>query len=492
MTHLRTKPLALLLASLAILPACTMAPDYEQPESPVAESWPSGEISSNPEASAAEIPWTEFFGDPRLKALIACGLENNRDLRTAILRVEQVRAQYRIEASALWPSVSGNADMSRGRTPADLSPSGRSVTSSQYSLGGMIPAYEIDLFGRIRSLKDAALETWLAAEETRRATQLAFVATLATQYLTERSTNEQLILGQQTLELVEKSHALTKAKYDEGVGDALELRMAEAQVANARTNIAEYTRLHEQAQNGLVFLIGTQLPDDLPPPLSLGEQNLIVDIPAGLPSDLLQRRPDILQAEHTLRSSNANIGAARAAFFPQITLTAFGGTSSADLDGLFKAGSGTWSFAPQITVPIFTAGRNMAALDIAKIQKRMDIAAYEKAIQSAFREVADGLSARAAYDNQLIAQRDQVDAQQARFDLSNLRWKAGSDSYLPVLTAQQDLFSAQQGLIRSQAAHLISLVDLYKALGGGWGEDGDQGRVTMHAKQETPTTPSMS
>ncbi len=477
MTYFNAKNSSALLAAAAIFSGCSLAPEYERPENPVAGNWPSGEPAG--EGVAAEIPWTRFFGDPRLRALIGCALENNRDLRTALLRVEQVRAQYRIEASALLPSLSGVGDMSRGRVPADLSSTGQSTISSQYRLGGMIPSYEVDLFGRIRSLKDAAFESWLAAEETRRATQLSLVATLATQYLNERSAAAQLELGRQTLALVEEADALTRDRYAKGVGTELDLRSAEAQVAAARANVAEYTRQHEQAQNGLVFLLGAALPENLPEPLALARQNLVEDIPPGLPADLLQRRPDILQAEHVLRSSNANIGAARAAFFPQITLTAFGGTTSADLDGLFKAGSGTWSFAPQITVPIFTAGKNSAALDVAKLQKRMDIAAYEKAIQAAFREVADGLAARTSLKEQLAAQQTQVGAQSSRYELSLMRFKQGTDNYLSVLSAQQDLYAAQQGLVRSQAEYLVSLVDLYRALGGGWGEDGDAGRVAM-------------
>ncbi|AHF90080.1 multidrug transporter [Opitutaceae bacterium TAV5] len=450
---------------------CTLAPDYERPATPVPDAWPAATaMSADAAGTAADIPWATFFGDPRLRALITVGLENNRDLRTALLRVEQTRAQYRIEGSSLWPTLDGAADGSRGRTPADLSSSGRAYTASQYRVGG-VASWEIDFFGRVRSLKAAALETWLATEEARRAAQLAFISTLATQYLTERSADEQLELGRRTLALVQDSYNLIKHRYDNGVATELDLRTAEAQVASTRATIAEYTRLLAQARNGLAFLVGAPLPDDLPAALPLAGQNLITDLPAGLPADLLQRRPDILQAEHTLRSANANIGAARAAFFPSITLTAFGGTSSADLDGLFKAGSGTWSFAPQITLPIFTGGRNRATLDVAEIQKRIEIAAYEKAIQTAFREVADGLAARSSYDEQLAAQEAQVTAEQSRYDLSDIRYKGGVADYLTVLTAQQDLFAAQQSLIRSRALHLISLVDLYKALGGGWTQE---------------------
>ncbi|WP_084442414.1 efflux transporter outer membrane subunit [Termitidicoccus mucosus] len=464
----------LTLAALFALGGCSLAPKYERPAAPVPEVWPdhagtqarAGAAGS----AAADIGWARFFGDPRLRALIALGLENNRDLRTALLRVEQARAQYRIERAQLLPAVGASGSGARARTPADLSSTGQSFTGGEYRAGGALAAYEIDLFGRVRSLKATALETWLATEEARRAAQLSYISTLAAQYLAERSAGEQLALARQTLALVEDSHRLIKHRHDHGIATELDLRTAEAQVAGARAAAAESTRLLDQARNGLAYLVGAALPADLPPALPLDNQALIADLPAGLPSDLLQRRPDILQAEHTLRSANASIGAARAAFFPSITLTAFGGTGSAALDGLFKDGSGAWSFAPQITLPIFTGGRNRANLDAAQIQKRIEIAAYEKAIQAAFREVADGLAARASYDEQLAAQQAQVAASRARYELSNARYRGGVADYLAVLTAQQDLFAAQQGLIRSRALHLTSLVDLYKALGGGWVE----------------------
>ncbi|MDR1279931.1 MAG: efflux transporter outer membrane subunit [Opitutaceae bacterium] len=458
---------------------CTLAPRYERPAAPIPATWPTTTETPRTTTTAvrtttetprtADIPWTTLFGDPRLRALITTGLENNRDLRTALLRVEQTRARYRIESATPWPTLNATADATRGRTPADLTGTGQARTASQYRVGGALATWEIDLFGRLRNLKTAALETWLATEEARRAAHLAYITTLATQYLTERSAAEQHTLAHRTHTLIQETHTLIKHRYDNGVANELDLRTVEAQQAGARATLAEHTRNHAQARNALAWLHGAPLPEDLPPPLPLADRNhILTDLPAGLPADLLHRRPDIRQAEHTLRAANANIGAARAAYFPTITLTAFGGASSAALDNLFKPGAGTWNFAPQLTLPIFTAGRTRATLDVAEIQKRIEIATYEKAIQTAFREVADALAARATCDEQHTAQQEQVTAGQSRYDLSEIRYKGGVTDYLTVLTAQQDLYAAQQNLIRTRTLHLISHIDLYKALGGGW------------------------
>ncbi len=468
--------LALATTAALLLAGCTLAPDYERPASPIPNAWPTAPAPTPPPSSPPPPPplpeWNTFFGDPRLCALIQIGLDNNRDLRTALLRVQQTRAQYQIQNSALWPNLNANAGMTRARTAGDFSPATtpHGNTGSQFTVGGALATWEIDLFGRIRNLKTSALEAYFATEQARRATQLSYISTIATQYLTERATSEQLALGRQTLQLVQDSHNLIKHRFDKGIATELDLRTAEAQVAATRATIAEYTRLNAQALNGLSFLVAAPIPDDLPPPLPLDAQRLITNLPAGLPSDLLQRRPDILQAEHLLRAANADIGAARAAFFPTITLTAFGGTSSAQLSNLFGAHSAAWNFSPQITLPIFTAGRNRATLEVTQLQKQIEIATYEKTIQSAFREVSDGLAARASYDEQLHAQQTQVTATQARYSLSDARYKGGVADYLAVLTAQQDLFSAQQSLIRSRLLHYISLIDLYRALGGGWTE----------------------
>ncbi len=462
------------LAALAVLAAaggCTMAPKYEQPDAQVPGAFARAAATAAPASpafAASDIGWRDFFGDERLRRIIALGLENNRDLRVAALRVEQVRAQYQIERSALLPSVAASGSGTRQRTPGDLTSSGRPVTSSQYSVGAGVTAYELDFFGRVRSLKDAALETYLATEEGRRATQLTLVASIATQYILERSTDEQLALVRETLKLVEDSYGLVKRRYEAGTVSELDLRTAETQVFAAQASLAEYTRQRALAENALMLLVGAPLPAGLPPPVPLGSQGLRADLPAGLPSDLLARRPDILQAEHALRSANASIGAARANFFPSITLTAFGGTASAELDGLFKSGSGMWSFSPTITLPLFTGGRNRAVLKSARAAQQITVAQYEKAVQAAFREVSDALASRELLAVQITAQENRVAAEQRRYDLSDLRYQQGVDNYLTVLSAQQNLYSAQQGLIQARFAELSNLVELYKALGGGW------------------------
>lgn len=337
----------------------------------------------------------------------------------------------------------------------------------QYSVGANA-SWEIDFWGRIRSLKEQALEQYLATAQARKAAEISLVAQVADQYLQMLAYDDLLKVTQDTLKTAEDSYALTKLQFDNGTGSELDLRQAQTVVEQARANMQAQARLRAQAENALVLLVGQPLPEDLPAGRSLDDQALLNDIPAGLPSDLLTRRPDIMQAEATLRAANANIGAARAAFFPAITLTASGGTASPTLGGLFKAGSAAWSFAPQIALPIFEGGKNLANLDYAHIQKRIEIANYEKAIQSAFREVADGLAARSTYDGQVTSLERYTFAQQRALDLSQLRYQNGVDSFLQVLTAQTNLYTARQLLISTRAARLAGLVDLYRALGGGW------------------------
>jgi len=281
-------------------------------------------------------------------------------------------------------------------------------------------------------------------------------------------------MTRQTLDAVQNSYNLIKASYDAGASSELDLRSAESQVETARAGAASYEQQRDQAQNALVLLVGEPLPADLPPPQALGEENLLTDLPPGLPSDLLQRRPDILAAEHELKAANADIGAARAAFFPTITLTGGGGTASTALQGLFAPGSQVWNFSPQITWPVFATGTAIAELDAAKAGKLIQIADYEKAIQTAFREVSDALVAKKFTDEQLAAQTALVKAEQRRYDLSDARYRNGVDNYLTVLTAQQDLYTAQQNQIATQFSRLSNLINLYQALGGGWQENSPQ------------------
>ena len=450
--------LSILVVVLA-LSGCTMIPKYERPAAPVAAQFP-GVTESQKETVASDIAWQNFFAEERLKKLIELALANNRDLRVAVLKVEQSRAQYRITRSSSFPSVNGSGSFARSHA-AD-------VTSDQWNASLGTTAYELDLFGRVRSLNRQALEKYFATEEAQRSAQISLVAEVASQYFVLRQAEEQLQLARQTLTAVQESYDLNKATFDAGASSELDLRTAEGQVQTAKINVLTYERQLAQAQNYLVLLVGKPLPDDLPVPRSFSDTNLLAEIPAGLPSELVQRRPDILEAEHTLKAANANIGAARAAFFPTITLTGSIGTTSSEFEKLFGSGTGVWSFSPQVTVPIFTGGQNLANLDSAKISTRIEVANYQKAIQTAFREVADALVATGSYARQIEAETVLINAQQKRFELATLRYRQGEDTYLNVLSAQQDLYGAQQGLLESQYNKLASQISLYKALGGGW------------------------
>jgi multidrug efflux system outer membrane protein len=447
-----------------------MIPKYERPAAPVAAQYP-GTTESRKESAASDIAWQNFFAEERLKKLIELALANNRDFRVAILNVEQSRAQYRITRSASFPTIDGSGSYTRQYASAT---SGQGTTSTgtglsqQWSASLGTTAYEVDLFGRVRSLNRQALEKYLATDDARRSAQISVVAEVANQYFTLRQAEEQLQLARQTLQAVQESYDLNKATFDAGASNELDLRTAEGQVQTAKINVLTYERQIAQAENYLVLLVGQPLPSDLPAPQPFNATDILEEIPAGLPSDLLGRRPDILEAEHTLKAANANIGAARAAFFPTISLTASIGTTSTQLSQLFHSGTGVWSFSPQVTVPIFTGGQNTADLDAAKVSARIEVANYEKAIQTAFREVADALVANSSYASQIEEQGTLIDAQQRRFDLANTRYRQGEDTYLNVLSAQQDLYSAQQGLLEAQFNKLASQISLYTALGGGW------------------------
>ncbi len=407
------------------------------------------------------------MADPRLQRLVEIALFNNRDLRVAALNVEQMQAQYRIQRAQLFPQVSAFAESSRSRTPGDVTSSGRGGISQDYSVGLSV-SWELDFFGRLRSLRDTALQQYFATAYARQATEILLVSQVADQYLTLLSYDELLSVTQNTLKTSQDAYNLVKLQFYNGTATELALRQSEGVVEQAQANYTAYVRLRVQAENALVLLIGQPLPADLPPLSGLGNQAILTDIPAGLPSDLLTRRPDIQQAEAALRAANANIGAARAAFFPNISLTGSLGTASSTLGGLFGGGSLAWSFLPSIVAPIFNAGANQANLDVAKLQKDINIATYEKTIQTAFREVADGLAARGTYDDQVASLERYTLTQQRQLELSIMRYKSGIDSYLTVLTAQTSYYAAQQTLVAARLNRLTSLVDLYRALGGGW------------------------
>ncbi|MGE8188664.1 efflux RND transporter outer membrane subunit EmhC [Pseudomonas sp. NPDC086278] len=480
-----SKSLLSLAVAAFVLGGCSLIPDYQRPAAPVAGQYPQGPAYSPaqaPNQAAAEQGWKQFFHDPALQQLIQVALENNRDLRVAALNIDAFAAQYRIQRADLFPAVSANGTGSRQRVPADVSPSGQAGITSSYSATVGISAYELDLFGRVRSLSEEALQQYFATEEGRRSTQLSLVANVANAYLTWQADKELLKVTQDTLGAFNESYKLTARSNEVGVASALDLAQSRTSVENARAQLAKYTRQVAQDENSLVLLLGTGIPANLQPARPLSDE-LLSDVPAGLPSDLLQRRPDILQAEYNLKAANANIGAARAAFFPSISLTANAGTLSPDLSGLFKGGSGTWLFSPQINLPIFNAGSLRASLDYSKIQKDIGVANYEKSIQTAFQEVADGLASRATYTDQVQAQRDLVAANQDYYRLAERRYRIGVDSNLTFLDAQRQLFNSQQVLITDRLSQLISAVDLYKALGGGWNE---QTAKAEPLKEEAP------
>jgi multidrug efflux system outer membrane protein len=458
----------LLLGLAVMLGGCTLTPRYERPEAPVSKSWPANTARTNAtSAAAADIDWREFFDDPRLQQLIELALKNNRDLRVAALRVEQARAQYRIQRAALYPGIQGDPSYTRQRFSGAVTAFNGGSVLTTYSLD-VGASYEVDLFGRVRSLKEEALEKYFATAEARKSAQIALVSEVATEYLTQLRLREAKAVANQTLEVVRTSYALIKKKFEAGAASELELRTAEGQVQTVRVNAATFLQMLAESENALVVLVGQPLPADLPAGKPFRQQELLEDLPDGVPSETLQRRPDILAAEHTLKAANADIGAARAAFFPRILLTGSGGTASAKLTDLFTGPSATWSFAPQITVPIFDLGGTRGKLAVSKIGKQIEVANYERAIQIAFREVADALAIRSILDEKLKAQELLLNAEQKRFDLTTARYQQGVDSYVDVLLAQQDLYAAQQNLLQFQAARLLNAVTLYRSLGGGW------------------------
>jgi outer membrane protein, multidrug efflux system len=471
---------------------CSFEPPYERPQPPVAAQYPSGgspgSVRTQPPAQskqastaaraqdpgqsagglpAAEIGWRDFLRDPRLLRLVETGLAENRDLRVAVLNIELARASFRIQRAALIPQVNGLVQGSRTRVPADESPTGKVQLFDTYTVGATA-AWNIDFFGRLNSLKNVALDQYLATAEARRSVELLLVAQIAEQYFTVLAAEDAMQVTEQTLATARQSYELNRKQFEAGIGSELSLRESQTAVDGATASLKAQQRAHAQAENALVALIGAPLPADLPPGRRLEDQSLIADIPAGLPSDLLIRRPDILAAENVLRAQNANIGAARSAFFPRIQLTGTLGSSSTALHGLFEPGSGAWTLIPSLTQPIFDAGINLANLDIARAQQKIALAAYEKTIQTAFREVADGLVSRATYDEQIASLLRDTRNQTRRLALSQARYKEGIDSYLSVLSAQQGQYASQLRLLTAQLDRLDALVNLYQSLGGGW------------------------
>jgi multidrug efflux system outer membrane protein len=474
MTCRSTCILAAVVATL--VGACTLEPHYQRPPPPV----PALQGGTASDAIAADIGWREFFPDPQLQQLIALALEQNRDLRVAALNVQSAQAQYRIQRAELFPTVDASGVeqvqhipikvLTSGLPPALLGgaplPIG-GVTEHTYNVGVGFTSYELDLFGRIRSLSHAALQQYFSSGETRRSVQLTLVAEVATAYLTVQTDQTLLDITRDTLKSQEDSYALTQKQFSGGTTTELALRQAETTVDTARANLAQYTRQLAQDRDALQLLLGAPIPEGIDFSGGLDRGNVVAELTEGIPSDVLVRRPDVLAAEHQLMAANAEIGAARAAFFPAISLTGNFGTESTQLSGLFKGGSRAWSFSPQISVPIFAGGANVANLQATKFARETAVAQYEKAIQTAFREVADALVARGTLDEQLAAQQALVDASAVAYRLADMRYRGGVDSYLTALVAQVSLYSAQQQLQTVRLLRLQNLVTLYKALGGG-------------------------
>jgi multidrug efflux system outer membrane protein len=456
------------IGTLLFLSGCAMVPNYTRPELPVPDVLPSGEAYLNSASqeglSATDIRWQDVFPDEQLQKVIGMALMNNRDLRIAALNVERARAYYGVQRAELLPSVSASGAGSKQRVPADLSATGKAMTAEQYSVDLGIASWEIDLFGRIRSLKEQALQEYLATEQARRGAQTALISEVASAYLTLAADRENLALAQSTLETQRGIYRVISQQYDKGIATELDLRRSQSQVYVAKGDIARYTQLVAQDQNALNFLAGSRVPEDL---LSsdLASVRPPSDIAPGLSSEVLLRRPDIMAAEHELKAAYALIGAARAAFFPRISLTTTIGTASRELSGLFNSGSDTWSFAPQVAMPIFDA-RIWAAFRASQATREIALAQYEKAIQTAFREVADTLAVRGTVAQQVAAQKSIVDSAKRVYELSDQRYTQGIDGYLSVLDAQRSLYPAQQGLTLLRLARLTNRVRLYAVLGG--------------------------
>jgi outer membrane protein, multidrug efflux system len=452
-----------ILVFLLLLGACHFTPPLDRISSPVAANFPGKTGGEVP----ADIAWQNFFTDPRLRKLVESSLANNRDLRVATLNVEQSRAQYGISHSELFPNLNGTASADRKRSLGIGSSGGTVSASSRYGVSVGLVSYELDLFGRVRSLNASALESYFASDAARVGAQISLVAEVANQYLTERALQEQVALSQQTYDGFSAAYEIINRRFNSGIVSEVDLSSMEVQRQTAKSDLAGLRQRIQEINNSLVFLTGGSLPANLPLGRTL-DQVLVANVKAGVSSELLYRRPDIREAEHQLRAANANIGAARAAFFPSITLTADGGVSSNNLSQLFKNGTGTWLFSPALNLPIFDGGRNQANLDAAEIRKKIEVARYEKTIQTGFREVADSLAARSGLAARISATESLVSAQQKRTDLATARYEKGADGYLEVLTATLDLYSAKQSLIQLRLARAVNSVNLYKALGGGW------------------------
>lgn len=455
----------------ALLPifagGCSLAPKYVQPQPPLPAEWTTGGAgASTPGATAQD--WRQILADAPMKRLVEMALANNRDLRVALLNVEKAQAQHQIARADLLPKIDATADSSSTRTPASLTSTGNPVTSRSYRVGLGFSAFELDLFGRLRNLKEQALEEYLSTEASAKSVELTLVAEVATAYLTLVADREHLTLAKEVLETELASYELTKHRFENGVDNELSLSQAQTTVDSARISVAQYAARVTADETSLCVLVGMPLGPDLLPANTLAEVSPLAPVPAGLPSEVLTRRPDVISAEHTLKAANANIGAARAMHFPIISLTGSFGTSSNAINGLFQSGSQAWNFVPQITLPIFHAGAISAGVKSAEADRDISVAQYEKAVQTAFKEVSDALAQGASLTTQVEAQASLAKATAKSYELSTLRYENGVDSYLTKLDSQRSNVSAQQSLITARLSRQTNLLTLYKTLGGGW------------------------
>ena len=466
------RTLACAAMASAVLSGCmNLAPAYETPASPVPQALPSAGVTA---ATPLDVGWRNFFVDARLQGVVELALANNRDLRVAALNIERARAQYGIARAGLFPTIDAGAGGNRSRTPGSLSTSGEARISSQYSADLGMTAYELDLFGRVRNLGEAALQSYFETEENRRSTQISLVASVATAWLQLAADEQRLQLARSTLESQRKSFDLIQRSHALGSQSGLALAQSQSTVEAARADAAAFDSQVEQDRNALALLVGATPPAELLPTTTTADAAQLLVPPAGLSSNVLQQRPDVRAAEHALRASNADIGAARAAFFPRIALTASAGTASSTLSGLFTSGSKAWSFAPSISVPIFDGGANRSNLKVAEAQQKIQLATYEKTVQTAFREVADALAERRTLAERLDAQRSLLGATSRSFELSQSLFRSGASSFLDVLDAQRAHYAAQQTLIGLQLTEQTNRLTIYKTLGGGWNEGADK------------------
>ena len=465
-TLLHSRSLAAALV-VTFLSGCSLMPTYERPDAPVPAGWQQSDTGDARLPAAADIGWQQYFADARLRELIGLALQNNRDLRVAALNIEAARAQYGVVRADQLPTVGAGASMTRSRTAADASPSGRETLGNIYSANLASTGFELDFFGRVRSMSTAALNQYLATQEARDAAQISLIAEVAKAYVAQRTADEAMRISKMALDSREKTYRLAKLRFNAGVISAIDLRQNETLIESAHADYAAQTRLREQAGNALALLIGQPVPANLPPALPLGKQVAVNALPVGMSSDVLLRRPDIRQSEYQLQAANANIGAARAAFFPRISLTGSFGSVSRELDGLFTGPNMAWSFMPQISLPIFDFGRNQSNLDLANARKNIAVAQYEKSIQGAFREVADQLAARRTLADQLAAQERGYQAERERLRLVQMRYDNGISSSLDLLDAQRQSYALEQALLLTRQAAMNNRIDLYKVLGGG-------------------------